>query len=89
MFEVRTLRPEQLATYRVAVLRLDAHVDLDGAGFMSIRIRMGDYRMVDGVKVPFRTEVINQATGRAIQQVLEIQPGVTPDPTAFESPEGV
>ncbi|MAW61673.1 MAG: hypothetical protein CMJ94_12700 [Planctomycetes bacterium] len=71
------------------LIRLDAHVDLDGAGFMSIRIRMGDYRMVDGVKVPFRTEVINQATGRAIQQVLEIQPGVTPDPTAFESPEGV
>lgn len=69
------------------LLRIDANVDLDGAGYMSVRIRLGDYREVQGVKVPFRTEVINQATGRSIQEIQEIRPGEAPDPSVFKTPK--
>ena len=70
------------------LIRIDANVDLDGAGYMSVRIRLGDYREVEGVKIPFRAEVTNPATGRAIQKVRSIRPGETPDAAAFETPEG-
>lgn len=63
------------------------HVDLDGAGYMPIRIVLDDYRDVQGVSVPHRVRIENQASGRVIQTVREVRPGEGPQEKDFTPPK--
>jgi CubicO group peptidase (beta-lactamase class C family) len=63
------------------------HIDLDGAGYMPIRTVLDDYREVQGVRVPHRIRVENQASGRATQTVREVRPGEGPSEADFIPPK--
>jgi CubicO group peptidase (beta-lactamase class C family) len=63
------------------------HVELDGAGYLPIRTVLDDYREVQGVRVPHRIRVENQASGRATQTVREVRPGEGPSEADFIPPK--
>jgi hypothetical protein len=63
------------------------HVELDGAGHMPIRCMLDDYREVQGVNVPHRIRVENDASGRSIQTVREVRPGEGPSEADFIPPK--
>ena len=63
------------------------HIELDGAGYMPIRNVLDDYREEQGVSVPHRIRVENQASGRAIQTVREMRPGEGPSEADFTPPK--
>lgn len=63
------------------------HVELDGAGYMPVRCMLDDYREVEGVRVPHRMRVENQASGRVIQTVREVRPGEGPSEADFTPPK--
>lgn len=64
-----------------------SHIDLDGAGYMPIRTVLDDYREVQGVRVPHRIRVENEASGRATQRVREVRPGEGPLEADFTPPK--
>jgi len=66
--------------------RFDYAVVFSGGGSLPIEAYLKDYRMIDGVQVPFTLEVVNQASGRVIQEITEFSPGVAPKESQFQMP---
>ncbi|MCH2102217.1 MAG: serine hydrolase [Planctomycetes bacterium] len=71
------------------LIRIDTNLDLDGAGYLPVRIRFRNYREIEGVNVPFNVEMSNEATGRSILQLKSLRPGEAPNLSAFQNPKAV
>jgi CubicO group peptidase (beta-lactamase class C family) len=69
--------------------RADLFVTIDGAGSFPIRATFGDYRIVEGFRIPYSFAVENQATGRVSFKVSKVEIGVKPEPGIFDLPESL
>ncbi len=84
------LRPEGLPAYTIGVdgktgdiVQVDyVQVTPEGLRF-PVSVKLSDYRVVKGLRVPHRIESSNPHTGKSTATVLEVETGVAADPARF------
>ncbi|MFT5732375.1 MAG: CubicO group peptidase (beta-lactamase class C family) [Planctomycetota bacterium] len=68
------------------VMRVDTVSVVPGAGSLPQETRLGDYRDVDGIRIPFRISV-KSPLGRTVVQYERVVPGIEVDPALFAVPK--